>query len=155
MTGPLAPLFAQVGDTLTYWGERAVASNGTTHGRDRIRQEFDSALAALSAIERHTQDMERERDSLKAVMRELAPALEQVGGWLQNPEGVYVDDVLDALNEVCEKSRAALSASGTQTAANAGRNRVAREKGTERGCAACDGDPEAHGRHVCGKGDYE
>ena len=38
-------------EELTYWGERAVESNGTASGRARIRGQFDAALAALLLVE--------------------------------------------------------------------------------------------------------
>lgn len=124
-SGPLAQQIAQVWEAL-----QPLGSNGTQRANGR---------AALSAIERHVQDMEK---AIGEALESLAtgPARDGYAYSILNrlaaPSRAATPTQSGASPEGNDgdagaASTPALSVSGTQTAANAGRNRVAREKGTE------------------------
>ena len=135
--------------------------------RERALQQADEILALYQ---------DREGDGMNGAERELArlrDGLRLVVDAIPDPmHPVWPDYMVDRMvaaqivgrdllgegdGEDVEAARALLSASQAQPTADHGSAASGGQdtKETACGCAACEGDPEAHGLHVCGKGPYE
>ena len=95
---------ATLREDLTYWGGRAVESNGTEHGRARVKGQFDASLAALARVEAELGRLTARRSRYAegrytACMEELSAAEARCARLQQALEAIAQDDDLVHANE--------------------------------------------------------
>jgi hypothetical protein len=130
VTGPLAPLFAQLEQAVedAFRIELDECCTGPKYEAS-LKQQRDERLAALSVIKRHVQNMADPSEFIRNQELAAERAMRRSSGEGYAYEQGRRDAFFEVRDHMERRARAALPASGAQTAANAGRNRVAREKG--------------------------